>query len=177
MDNQLPLFFPQGILQAGWNGFHQKLKAFGLHSRPCSRTLYQFYLKPDRHSETASVFNSSNALCASCLEFVKNNYPRSYFLGSIKCGPSQVPLCWSKFILDRKYLIHLVFSFCASWYLHELGDWAASLGTWMSWVTSVQIFNSGTHLQTCSDAALRILCDLNGMAIIILFNKIEKWSL
>lgn len=118
--------FSRGILQAGWNGFHQKLKASGLQSRQCSRTLYQFYLKPDRHSETASVFNSSNDLCACCLEFFESNHPRSYFLGSIKYGPSHIPLCWSKFILDRKYLS----SFCFQFLCLSVSGWAGKLCCW-----------------------------------------------
>lgn len=41
----------------------------------------------------------------------------------------------------------------------------------------MHISNRGPHLQARgkgSDAALQILCDLNDMGIIILFNKIEK---
>lgn len=123
--------FSQGILQAGWNGFHQKLKAFGLLSRHCSRTLYQFYLKPDRHSETASVFNSSNDLCASCLEFFKSNHPRSYFLGGYQVWSLPGPSLLIQVYLRQKVSQFILFSVFVP------------LGIWLSWETVLLVWGPG----------------------------------
>lgn len=86
-------------------------------------------------------------------------------------GPSQVPLCWPKFILNRKYLVHFVFSFCVSWYLDELGDCAAHLIS--------THFRVGNTCWPCGEddvAMPKTLSDFNGVSIIFVYNKIEKWS-